>query len=97
MSTYKRTWYCAFVNDERFRERRDQLVATRDKKTRQRQHHVELVRTRRHYLTQKPNGLSWPAVAPAAARVGRRWADGHDASAQRDSGTYPLAHRSWVG
>ena len=34
-STYKRTWYCAFVNDERFRERREQFVAERDEKTRQ--------------------------------------------------------------
>ena len=68
-STYKRTWYCAFVNDERFRERREQFVAERDEKTRQCQE--ERTQASRH-APPKPVPAATHVSRPAGAVVRRR-------------------------
>ena len=68
-STYTRTWYCAFVNDERFRERREQFVAKRDEKKRQRQE--ERAQASRH-APPKPVPAATHVSRPAGAVVRRR-------------------------
>ena len=60
-------------------------------------HHVESPPAPNHFVARDSSWALGQLLGLPAACGGRRRADSHDCSAQHDSGTSILTHRSWMG